>query len=108
MMQSNKYFKENGFCMPDYFLGFFESGNINKSVLSKWLKNMDLNYVYEVGCHLGTNDNIIEQALNWKIKNNYHASWETELNTITDNFTKKNILNTIQLISFSQLLLNKQ
>ena len=107
MKNANKSFRENGFYMPDYFLGFFESGNINKSIFTEWLSKMNLNCIYEVGCHLGIDDKKIEEFLNWKTKNNYHASWETELNTVTDDFIKRNILETIQLISFSDLYSNK-
>ena len=50
----------------------------------------------------GSDSNIL------KCNNELHGLFAIKIGKKSDNFTKKNILNTIQLISFSQLLLNKQ
>lgn len=67
---------------PDYYLGFFNSGSIDKDILKYWLSHLSISRVYEIGFHLGEDDVALESFFQWKEKLGYVANWRNELNSL--------------------------
>ncbi len=89
---------------PDFFVGFYESGNINTSMLLSWLKLLSSN-VYEIALHIGKSDKALKKKYGkWDQYFSYSFSWEKEFNALTDPLIHEYIQNRkIQLINYSHL-----
>ena len=66
----------------DYFLGLQSSGKVNLDCVHRWVRKANLARTYEVGFHMGRDNEELESTLHWKeIK--YKCDWETELAAAT-------------------------
>ena len=86
--------KESNMSYPDYFLGFDNRGNLNYSILSRWLSNLNFGTT-EIMCHPG-HRSTTDSYSHW----NYH--WEEEMSMLTRPELKKLINNLgVKLINYS-------
>jgi len=90
----SKKLNRGKFKSPDYFLGFFQSGNINQRYIKKMLPNLKSG-VTEINFHPAMSDIEMEKKFCfWRKKYNWVGSWEQEYNVLIDqeiiNFIHRN------------------
>ncbi len=97
-----KYGVLNG---PDYFLGFYNSGNINSNRLNNWIYNLKSNLIYEIGFHLGKSDELLNQSFDWNRYYKYNFSWEGEMECLFSDDIENNLFKNknITLINYNEL-----
>lgn len=91
---------------PDWFLGFFDSGNIKLKNIKYWAKNMKEKQSYEIGFHLGDDDRLLKKTFEWDKHYKYNFSWENDLSSLLNKNTQELFKNNsaIKLINYNNLI----
>jgi len=96
-------YKKNIFT-PDYFLGFFNSGNLKYDYIHKALDRINSGII-EVGFHPGLDNKVLTEAFpTWNNYYNYSFDWEGDFETIMNPLFKDYIVrNKIELCNYNLL-----
>jgi len=103
-MQYTRFLKDAEYKHPDYFVGFFRSGNMDAGYLRKILFRLKPG-ITEINFHPGKNDNLIAKKYGfWEEYYKWGCNWEKEFELLL-NFDIKKIIksNNISLISYSEI-----
>jgi len=97
--------KKRKYKHPDYFLGFYDTGNIDFKKFLFWLKRIKKNGTYEFCFHPGKNDAVIAKKYEkWNQYFPYLFSWEKDFLSLTDLNVKKNIKSSsLKLINYKNI-----
>ena len=104
LLQYTRFLGKNNFRYPDWFVGFFKSGRINKSYLKDVLFKLKPG-ITEISFHPGLNNTQIGEKYGfWDEYHNWKCNWEEEYQVLLDSEIKEIIeSNNIELINYSYI-----
>lgn len=94
----------SAFKVPDFFVGFFQSGGVNSQVLKSMLARLKRG-TYEIGMHPAQSDEQLRLRYGgWDDYFDYKFSWQTELAALIDSTIREAAKSMqVQLISYESL-----
>lgn len=103
-MQYTRFLKDREYKHPDYFLGFFKSGDMDIDYLRAVLIGLKEG-VTEINFHPGINNSLIGKRYGfWSEYHKWKCDWEKEFSLLLNSDIKKIIKsNNISLVTYSQI-----